>query len=329
MARPRVFVSRVIPQPGIELLRRECDVEVNEQDKPLSKKELIARLQGREGLVCLLTDHVDDEVLSVPGLKAVSNVAVGYDNIDAAAATRRGVLVTNTPGVLTETTADFAWTLMLCAARRVVEGDRMTRAGKYRGWGIMMLLGQDVHNKTLGLVGLGRIGQAVAQRAKGFGMRVLYSDVRQAPAEVEQALGARYVLLADLLKESDFVSVHTPLTEKTRHLIGEKEFALMKPTAVLVNTSRGPVVDEKALVAALRSRRIAAAGLDVYENEPELAPGLAGLDNAVLAPHIASASVETRTRMATMAAENMSAALHGRRPPNLVNPQAWKGGVAA
>ena len=324
MSKPRVFVSRVIPSAGVEKLREAFEVEVNEADKPLSKPALIRKLRGRSGLVSLLTDKIDDDICAVAGLKAVCNVAVGFDNIDLAAATRRGVLATNTPGVLTETTADFAWCLLMAAARRLGEGERMMRAGAYRGWGILMLLGQDVHAKTLGLVGLGRIGSAVARRAKGFGMRVLYSDSRRASAEDEKRLGARFVPLDFLLRESDFVSLHAPLLPETRHLIGAKELALMKPTAVLVNTARGPLIDERALVKCLRERRIAAAGLDVYEREPKLAAGLARLDNAVLAPHIASASVETRTRMALIAAENMRAALSGKRPPNLVNGDVWK-----
>ncbi len=325
MAKPKVYVSRIIPREAVAKLEGTCEVEVNEADETLPTAELRRKLEGRQGLVSLLTDAVGDEILSVPGLKCVANVAVGYDNIDADAASRRGVLATNTPGVLTETTADFAWTLMMTAARRVPEADRFTRAGRFGGWGIMMMLGVDIHNKTLGLVGFGRIGAAMAQRAKGFGMRVLYSDARRAPEELEQALMTRQVPLGVLLEESDFVSVHVPLLPETRHLIGAQELGLMKPTAVLVNTSRGPVVDEKALVEALRDKRIFAAGLDIYEDEPKLAPSLAGLDNAVLAPHIASASRETRTRMALMAAENMLAALSGRRPPNLVNPEAYKG----
>lgn len=324
MSKPRVFVSRVIPAEGVKRLREAFDVEVNESDRPLSKPALIRKLRGRQGLVSLLTDKIDDDVCAVAGLKAVCNVAVGFDNIDLAAATRRGVLATNTPGVLTETTADFAWCLLMAAARRLGEGERMMRAGGYRGWGILMLLGQDVFGKTLGLVGLGRIGQAVARRAKGFGMRVLYSDSQRASEEVEKRLGARFTPLDFLLRESDFVSLHAPLLPETRHLIGAKELALMRPTAVLVNTARGPLIDEKALVKCLRERRIAAAGLDVYEREPKLAYGLARLDNAVLAPHIASASVETRTRMALIAAENMHAALSGKRPPNLVNVEVWQ-----
>jgi len=324
MAKPKVLVSRVIPEAAVDLLRTECEVDLNEADKPYSPTELVEHLEGKQGLVSLLTDKIDDAVFSVGGLKAVCNIAVGFDNIDLEAATRHGVPATNTPGVLTETTADFAWTLLMAAARRLGEGDRMVRSGKFHGWGILMLLGRDIHNKTLGLVGFGRIGQAVASRAKGFGMRVLYSDVRPAPIEVERTLNARHVPLGELLRESDFVSVHAPLTPETRGLIGAEELKSMKSTAILVNTARGPLIDEAALVAALKEKRIAAAGLDVYENEPALAEGLADCENAVLAPHIASASVETRTRMATIAAENMLAALRGERPPNLLNPDVWK-----
>ncbi len=326
MQKPRVLISRQIPQEAITLLEQSCELELNPSERPLSKLTLIRRLKGCSGLVCLLTDdQIDDAVLSVPGLRIVSNVAVGYNNIDLASATRRGVLVTNTPGVLTETTADFAWALMMAASRRVGEGERLVRAGRFKGWGIMTLLGRDMHGKTLGLVGFGRIGQAVARRALGFGMKVLYTESQPVPAELDQELRAEGAPLERLLRESDFVSLHVPLLPETRHLIDDKAFSLMKPTAVLVNTSRGPVIDEGALVRALKDGRIFAAGLDVYEDEPDLAPGLARLENVVLAPHIASASVETRTRMAVLAAENMLAGLSGKRPPSLVNPEAWKG----
>ncbi|HVE14822.1 MAG TPA: D-glycerate dehydrogenase [Elusimicrobiota bacterium] len=321
--KPKILISRVIPEPAVELLRRHCEVDYNSGDRPLGRAGLVRRLKGKRGLVCLLTDDIDDAVLASPGLEMAANVAVGFNNVDVAAATRRGVLISNTPGVLTETTADFAWTLLLAAARRVGEAERFLRAGKYKGWGILMLLGVDVHGKTLGLVGLGRIGQAVARRARGFGMRLLYTDLSRATPEAEKEAGAEFVPLERLLKDSDFVSLHVPLLESTRHMIGERQFAMMKPTAVLVNTSRGPVVDEAALVRALKARRIAGAGLDVYEREPKLSPGLAKLENAVLAPHIASATVETRTKMAMMAAENLLAGLNGQRPPNLANPECW------
>ncbi|MBI3299213.1 MAG: D-glycerate dehydrogenase [Elusimicrobia bacterium] len=322
MKKPKVFVSRLLPDEALEHLRASCEVEVNGADRTLTPVELKKRLDGSAGLVSLLTDAVGDDVLATPGLKCVSNVAVGHNNVDVAAATRRKVLVTNTPGVLTETTADFAWALMMAAARRIPEADRYTRRGLYQGWDIMSMLGVDVHNKTLGLVGFGRIGVAMAQRAKGFGMRVLYSDVKRAPEDLESAVSARHATLSSLLSQSDFVSVHVPLSPETRHLIGAKELGEMKRTAVLINTARGAVIDEAALVAALRKGTIFAAGLDVYENEPDMAPGLAELDNVVLAPHIASASSATRTRMAMIAASDMVAALEGRRPSHLVNPEA-------
>ncbi len=253
----------------------------------------------------------------------ISNYAVGYDNIDVAAATARGILVCNTPGVLTETTADLAWALLMAAARRVVAADGYLRAGKWRSWSPQLMLGQDVHGATLGIVGFGRIGQAVARRAQGFGMRILYHDLER-KAQAEEAVGAEFAGLRDLLRASDFVSVHTPLTEETHHLIGSEELALMKPTAVLINTARGPVVDGGAVAEALRERRIFAAALDVFEREPP-APDdpLLKLDNAVVVPHIASASVATRTRMAMMAAENLLAGLRGERPPHLVNLEAF------
>jgi glyoxylate reductase len=322
-SRPKVFVSRAIPQAAIDLLNRDTDLELNEKDKPLGKGELIRRMQGKEGLVCLITDIVDDEVLASNALlKVVSNVAVGYDNIDVRSATERRIMVTNTPEVLTETTADLTWALLMATARRIVESDRFTRAGKFKEWSISMLLGHDVYGKTVGICGLGRIGRAVAKRARGFDMKVLYTDVVRVDQEVERGLGARFVDKDTLLGESDFVTLHMPLVEDTVHYISQRELRLMKPTAHLINASRGPVVDEQALVRALREKWIAGAGLDVYEHEPTLTPGLADLENIVLLPHIGSASIETRTKMAVTAARNCIAALRGKRPPHLVNPEA-------
>lgn len=318
----KVFVTRVIPQPGIDLLRRAgLDVDVNESDTPLDHDALRHAAESYDALVTLLTDHIDRSVLEAGkgNLKIVANVAVGYDNIDVDAATALGIMVSNTPGVLTDTTADFAWALIMSVGRRVCEGDAYFRAGKYRGWGIMLLLGGDIHGATLGIVGFGRIGQAVARRATGFGMTILYYDPIVEADGVAAELGARKVGLETLLRESDFVTLHTLLSPETHHLIGARELEMMKPTAYLINTSRGPVVDEAALVEALRRNTIAGAGLDVFEREPEPAPGLTELSNAVLTPHIASASVATRTRMATMAAENVIAASRGERPPTLVN----------
>jgi glyoxylate reductase len=266
-------------------------------------------------------DPIGEAVLSLPGLRIVSNCAVGFDNIDLEAARRHGVMVTNTPGVLDETTADFAFALLMAAARRVAEADRFTREGRFHGWAIDMLLGQDVYEATLGVVGLGRIGSAVARRARGFGMRVLYADARAAPPELERELGARRVELDELLGESDFVTLHVNLNESTRHLVGAPQLALMKRSAVLVNASRGPVLDEAALAEALAAGRIFAAGLDVYEDEPRMHPELLRLPNVVLAPHIASGSVRTRSRMSEMAARDLVAGVSGSRPQHLVNPE--------
>lgn len=290
---------------------------------PLTEQAIRAAVEaeGCRGILSQVMDPVGETVLSTPGLRVVANVAVGYDNIDLAAATRHRVMATNTPGVLTETTADFAFALMMAAARRVAEGDRMVRAGAFKGWAIDMLLGQDLWGATLGLVGAGRIGTGLARRARGFHMKVLYSDEVALPAEVERELGAERVELPRLLREADFVSLHVPLTPQTHHLIGPEELALMKPTAVLVNTSRGPVLDEGALAEALSRGSIFAAGLDVYEHEPEVHPALRGLDRVVLAPHIASGSVRTRSEMSALAVRNLLAGLRGERPPNLLNPE--------
>jgi len=320
--KPKVFISRMIPQEGLDLVLAACDAEVNTADTHLSQAQLIDRVRDKAGLLCLLTDEIDEAILAAsPQLKVVANVAVGFNNIDVAAATRRKIMVTNTPGILDHTTADFAWCLLLASARRLVEADRYTRAGKYTGWGIMLLCGEDVYGKTLGICGLGRIGRGVAKRARGFDMKILYTDAIRAPVEVERELGAQYVDKETLFREADFVTLHVPLLPETHHYVSAKELALMKKTAHLINASRGPVVDEAALVQALRERRIGGAGLDVYEYEPKLTPGLTELDNVTLAPHIASASVETRTKMAVMAATNLVDALQGRRPPNLVNPE--------
>lgn len=322
-----VYVTRVIPQPGVDLLRAHVDVEVNESDEPLSSDELRRRAGSHDALVTLLTDNIDSSVLQSGegSLKIVANVAVGYDNIDVPAATACGIMVSNTPGVLTETTADFAWALLMSVARRVPEAQSFLRAGKFQGWGIMMMLGEDIHGKTLGIAGFGRIGQAVAQRAAGFGMKILYYDPVVQADDAARRLNARSVDLDTLLRESDFVSVHTPLTSETRHMIGREQLDLMKDTAYLINTSRGPVLDEAALASALKANRIRGAALDVFENEPEIHPGLLQLDNAIITPHIASASVATRSRMAIMAAENVIAALDGQRPPTLVNGELANG----
>ena len=317
-----VYITRRVPQPGIDrVVEAATAVDVNPHDRVLTRDELLEGVRGRDAVLCLLTDRIDAEVLdAAAGAKIFANYAVGYNNIDVAAATARGIAVTNTPGVLTDATADLTWTLLMSAARRIVEGDQYTRAGKFDGWSPMLFLGGDISGRTLGILGAGRIGTAVALRSRGFRMRVLYVDKAQNEA-LEQAVGAERVDLETLLRESDFVSVHVSLDESTRHLIGARELALMKPTAYLVNTSRGPVIDEAALVEALRTGEIAGAGLDVFEDEPALAPGLAELPNVVIPPHLGSATIGTRTKMATLAASNVVAMLRGERPPNIVNPE--------
>ena len=320
--KPRVMISRALPEEVIARARSRADVDLHAGDKPLSKTELIARVKDREGLVCLITDTIDSSVFeSCPDLKVVSNVAVGFNNIDVAAATKRGVVVTNTPDVLTETTADFAWTLLMATARRLVEADRYVRDGKFTQWEYMVLLGGDVHDKTLGIIGFGRIGRAMARRALGFNMRVLYQDAVAADPATERELRATRTDTATLLRDSDFVSIHTPLLPDTRHLINAQSLRTMKKTAYLINASRGPVVDEAALVQALKEGWIAGAGLDVFEEEPKVHPGLMGLSNVVLAPHIASASSDTRIKMAALAVDNCLAVLEGQTPPTPVNPE--------
>lgn len=319
------MITRRIFDETISLVKEYFDVEDNQGDAPLPPQALIRRLQDKMGAIVLLTDRIDEEVLShCPELKIISNVAVGYNNIDVEACTRRRVMVTNTPGVLDDTTADFTWALLLATARRVVEADQYLRSSQWRGWKLMEFLGYDVHHKVLGICGLGRIGRGVARRAKGFEMEILYVDVVRAALPVEKELGVRFVDKKTLLAESDFVALHVPLVPQTTHYISVKELALMKPTAILINASRGQVVDEKALVQALQERKIAGAGLDVYEKEPEVEPHLIKMENVVLAPHIASASRETRLRMAIIAAENLVAGLTGRRPPNVVNEEVFQ-----
>jgi glyoxylate reductase len=308
-------------------LRERCDVTVHENEFGIPRDELLEVVRGRDALITMLTERVNAELLAAAGpqLRIVANHAVGFDNIDVPACTDAGVLATNTPDVLTETTADTAFALIMAAARRVGEGERFLRARTPWIWGPLMMLGQDVHHKTIGIVGFGRIGQAVARRARGFGMSVIYSDAVQLPADVEAETGARRVELDELLAEADVVSIHTNLTPETRHLFGKEQFARMKPTAVLVNTSRGPVVDEEALAEALAAGEIFAAGLDVFENEPEVNPRLLELENAVVIPHLGSATVDTRDAMGHLAVENVFAALDGQKPPTLLNPEAFGG----
>ncbi len=318
---PKIFVTRPLPEQALALLQRHAEVECNAR-ADLTRDELITKAQGRAAIITILDDRVDDGVLAnLSGLRIVSNVAVGYDNIDVKAATKRGVLVTNTPGVLDDTTADFTFALILAAARRIVEADNFLRSGRWTRWELLLMAGLDVWGRTLGVIGLGRIGRGVARRARGFGMRVLYSDVTRVPDELERELHVEYVSKEQLLKESDVVTLHVPLGPTTRHYIGETEFALMKPSGILINASRGPVVDQIALIRALEQGRIWGAALDVFENEPKVPAALLALKNVVLTPHIASSSIATRTRMAVIAAENVVSVLQGGRPQHIVNPE--------
>ena len=316
----KVLVTARMPEEVLSLIGRDHQVESYDADPPMERQELLRRVADQEGLLCTITDRIDTEVLDrAPGLKMIADYGVGFEHIDLDAATRRGIPVSNTPGVLTETTADLAFALILATARRVVAGDQRVRQGKFQYWAPLLFLGEEVNGKTLGIIGMGRIGKAVARRAAGFGMKLLYhSRTPLSPLE-EQELGASLQPLEALLREADFVTLHVPLTPHTRHLIGSRELELMKDSAFLINTARGPVVDEAALVAALRQGQIRGAGLDVYEKEPELSPGLADLENVVLLPHLGSATVATRTRMAVMAAENLLAGLRGDPPPNCLN----------
>jgi glyoxylate reductase len=325
MPKARVFATRPLFPAAQQILNASCEVEYWTQAERISKEELLRRVKEKDGLVCLLTERVNDELLrAAPKLRIAANVAVGFDNIDLPACTKRNVVATNTPGVLDETTADFAWTLMMAVARRIGEGEALARSGMWKGWDLDQLVGADVWGKTLGVVGFGRIGRAVARRASGFQMKVLYTDAIRASLDVENEAKAEYRDLNSLLVDSDFVSLHVPLTGDTRGLFDVAKLSKMKPTAFLINTSRGPVVDEAALVYALESKKLAGAALDVYENEPFIHSGLKR-PNVVLAPHIASASLETRTRMAVIAAENVVTFFKGKKPVNMLNPEAWKG----
>ena len=325
MKKPKVFVTRIIPEEGLKKIIEACDAEVWQDELPPPREVLLEKVKGIEGLLSLLTDKVDDELLDAAGpqLKVVSNYAVGYDNIDVEACTRRGIPVGNTPGVLTDTTADFAFTLLMAAARRVVEGHEYVRAGKWETWGPMLLLGYDVHGATLGIIGYGRIGRGVARRAQGFNMRVLYYDAYPCTDE-EAKKWAEPAEFDEVLRQADFITLHTPLTKDTYHLISDREFKLMKKTAILINTSRGPVVDPKALYRALKDGEIAYAALDVTEPEPiPMDDPLLTLDNCLIVPHIASASHATRGKMAEMAAANLLAGLRGERLPTCVNPEVY------
>lgn len=323
MSRPKVFITRPLPAQAVERIATRCDVKMHPDDAPLELAQLAEACREVVGLLASGA-RVGAEVLEqAPHLRVIANVGVGYDNVDVAACTRRGIVVTNTPGVVTESTADLAFALLTAIARRLVEGDRYVREGHWRHWQWGLLWGTDLQGKTLGLYGFGRIGQALARRARGFSLRILYYSTERATQALEEELGAQFVDRETLLREADFLSLHVPLTPATHHLIGARELALMKPTAYLINTARGRVVDEAALVEALRSNEIAGAGLDVFEHEPNIHPGLLALPSVVLTPHVGTATSETRLAMAMLAAENLLAALDGRRPPNPVNPEVF------
>ena len=325
MKKARVYVTREIPQQNIDELRKHFTVEVNAEDRALTKTELKEKAKGQDAIVSLITDTIDGELLDAAGpqLKIVANYAVGFNNFDVAAGTQRGVILTNTPGVLDDATATHTMALLLATARRLVEADHYVRAGKWKGWKPMLLIGMDVDGGTLGIAGLGRIGANVARKAKGFGMKIIYSDVRR-NEQLEKELGATYVNKETLLKESDFVTLHVPLLPETHHYISEKELKLMKKTAILINACRGPVVDEKALLNALRQKQIWGAGLDVFENEPEIVAGLTDLDNVIVVPHIASATNQTRIAMGEIAVNNVIKVLNGQPPDTCVNPEVLK-----
>ena len=315
-----VTVTGIFPQSALEKLKPHCELKINDTEDAPTEEDLKDYAESSSALIAFLTDKVGRGVIEAgKNLKIIANYGAGYNNIDVACAKEKGVWVTNTPGVLHETTADLTWALILSAARRIVPADKYTRQNLFKGWGARLFLGGDVYGKTLGIVGCGEIGRATARRAKGFQMPILYNQRNRLPVEEERELGATFVPLEELLRDSDFVTLHVPLTDETHHLIGEKEFAMMKPSAYFIHTARGKVVDDNALVDALKDKRIAGAGLDVYENEPGLAEGLIDLDNVVLLPHIGSASEETRTRMAHMAVDNVLDALSGKTPHNLVN----------
>ena len=324
MSKPKLFSTHILFEEPRRRLAEHFDVEYWTENERPSRPEVLKRVAGKDALVCLLTEKVDRELLDAagPSLRIVANVAVGYDNIDVPACTERNIAVSNTPGVLDETTADFTWTLLLAVARRLVEGDRLARSGGWLQWNFDLLCGTDVWGKTLGIIGLGRIGRAVARRASGFRMRVIYNSTSRAPAEIERELHAEYLTQDQVLQQADFVSLHVPLNPKTHGLIGHDELAKMKPTAFLINTTRGPVVQEAALVEALDEGLIAGAALDVFEREPQISDGLRR-DNVVLAPHLGSASVETRTKMAMIAVDNAVAYFAGQRPPTILNPAVW------
>lgn len=316
----KIFVTRLLPKPAMEMLETTFEVKVNPHDRVLTKEEILEGTKWCDILLCLLTDSIDEEIIICnPNLKAIVNYAVGFNNIDLETATKLKIPVTNTPGVLTETTADLTWSLIMAVSRNLYRSEKFLREGKFKGWGPMLLLGSDVHGKTLGIIGAGRIGSAVAKRATGFGMKIIYTDMN----EMQVDFPAEKMPFEELLKQADYVTIHVPLLPETKHLIGEREFKLMKDSAYLINTARGPIVDEKTLVKALKQNWIAGAGLDVYENEPEVEPELLNCENAVLLPHLGSATTETRTNMGLIAAKNAIAVFEGKIPPQIVNPEIY------
>jgi glyoxylate reductase len=319
----KIYITRRIPTSGLKMLDK-YDLEIYDGEAPPPKKEILRGTKDKDALICLLTDEIDTEIMDASSrLQIIANYAAGVDNINLSEATKRGIFVCNTPGVLTETTADFTWALITAVARRIVEGDRLMKKLQFKGWAPQLMLGTDIHGKTLGIIGMGKIGTAVAQRAAGFGMTILYYN-RTRKHDVEKTIGAKFVCLANLLRQSDFITLHLPLTQETRYLIGKKEFKMMKKSAFFINTARGKCMDETALVEALTSGEIQGAALDVFEHEPEITQGLLTLPNVVLAPHMGSASHGTRDRMAEIAAENVLAAFNGRIPPNCLNPDVEK-----
>lgn len=319
MPKQRVYITRTIQDEAISLLKEHFEVTINREDRVARREELMEAMEYADALLCLVNDNVDSDIICrAKKLKIIANYGVGYNNIDVEAASKKGIIVTNTPGVLTDATADLAWGLLLAAARRIAESDKFTREGRFKSWSPTLFLGRSVAGKTLGIIGAGRIGRAVAKRSLGFDMKVIYNK-RNRDFELEREISAKWVEREELLKEADFISLHVPLTDQTRHMIGDREFDIMKETAILINTSRGPVVDEKALVRALEKGKIWGAGLDVYQNEPELEEGLTQFDNVVLASHIGSATIEARTNMAMMAANNILSVLKGEEPVTPVN----------
>lgn len=319
----RVFVTRYIPKEALDILESKCSLDVYESDEAIPRNILLEKVRDLDGLLCLLSENIDKELIDhAPNLKVISNLAVGFNNIDIEYATRKKIVVTNTPGVLTDATADFTWALLLATTRRVMEADRMCRVLKFKGWGPMVLLGYDIVGKTLGILGAGRIGMAVIERSRGWRMEVLYYD-KEVNTYLEEEFNARRVNMNELLENSDFISIHLPLSDETKYLIDEEALRIMKETAILINTARGPIVNESALLNALQQKRIGGAGLDVFEHEPEITTGLTELDNVVLAPHIGSATVATRNKMAVMAADNLLAVLEGKNPNFPVNPEVF------